>query len=71
MKKLEIIKTLILNNYYEIESNRNFGNKDNFSTGRTENGKIIKLYFKRNIKNYYGYDHNQCDIFRDRMLQVE
>ena len=49
-----IIKSLnnIKSNYYEIESNRNFGNKDNFSTGRTEIWKeLLNYILKRNIKN--------------------
>ena len=48
IKNLNNIKT----NYYEIESNRNFGNKDNFSTGRTEIWKeLLNYILKKNIKN--------------------
>ena len=34
--------------------------------------KVIKLYFKKNIKNsILVTDHNQIDILQDKMHQVE
>lgn len=46
--KLELIKS----NYNKIESNRNLGDKDNFSTGRTEIWKkLLNYILNKNIKN--------------------